>query len=104
VKTAFPPTAYVVTDLMKGVVEIGTEKGTRAGPASRRQDRDFYQLSGRCSSVSYPNCCAASGGRDDFKPIGHDATGGQVALPIWLSYMQEALRSVPVHDFEPPPG
>ena len=48
--------------------------------------------------------CGVWVGRDDFKPIGHDATGGQIALPIWLSYMQEALRSVPVRDFEAPPG
>ena len=43
-------------------------------------------------------------GRDDFKPIGPDATGGQVALPIWLAYMREATRGQPARDFAPPPG
>jgi penicillin-binding protein 1A len=43
-------------------------------------------------------------GRDDFKPIGHDATGGQVALPIWLDFMRAAHTDKPVRDFAPPPG
>jgi penicillin-binding protein 1A len=43
-------------------------------------------------------------GRDDFTPIGHDATGGQVALPIWLEYMRDAVKRAPPRDFAPPPG
>ena len=101
-----PETAYVVTDLMKGVVEIGTGKKARelgrpaagkTGTSTNYRDAWFFGF--------VPELlCGVWVGRDDFKPIGHDATGGQIALPIWLSYMQEALRSVPVRDFEPPPG
>ncbi len=101
-----PETAYVVTDLMKGVVEVGTGKKARelgrpaagkTGTSTNYRDAWFFGF--------VPELlCGVWVGRDDFKPIGHDATGGQVALPIWLSYMQEALRSVPVRDFEPPPG
>jgi penicillin-binding protein 1A len=101
-----PETAYVVTDLMKGVVEIGTGKKARelgrpaagkTGTSTNYRDAWFFGF--------VPELlCGVWVGRDDFKPIGHDATGGQVALPIWLSYMQEALGSLPVHDFEPPPG
>ena len=101
-----PETAYVVTDLMKGVVEVGTGKKARelgrpaagkTGTSTNYRDAWFYGF--------VPELlCGVWVGRDDFKPIGHDATGGQVALPIWLAYMQEALRSVPASDFEPPPG
>jgi len=101
-----PETAYVVTDLMKGVIEIGTGKKARelgrpaagkTGTSTNYRDAWFFGF--------VPELlCGVWVGRDDFKPIGHDATGGQVALPIWLSYMQEALRSAPVHDFDPPPG
>ena len=101
-----PETAYVVTDLMKGVVEIGTGKKARelgrpaagkTGTSTNYRDAWFFGF--------VPELlCGVWVGRDDFKPIGHDATGGQVALPIWLSYMQQALGSVPVRDFEPPPG
>jgi penicillin-binding protein 1A len=101
-----PETAYVVTDLMKGVVEIGTGKKARelgrpaagkTGTSTNYRDAWFFGFVPQL-------LCGVWVGRDDFKPIGHDATGGQVALPIWLSYMQEALRSTPVGDFEPPPG
>jgi penicillin-binding protein 1A len=101
-----PETAYVVTDLMKGVVEVGTGKKARelgrpaagkTGTSTNYRDAWFYGF--------VPELlCGVWVGRDDFKPVGHDATGGQVALPIWLAYMQEALRAVPVTDFEPPPG
>jgi penicillin-binding protein 1A len=101
-----PETAYVVTDLMKGVVEIGTGKKARelgrpaagkTGTSTNYRDAWFFGF--------VPELlCGVWVGRDDFKPIGHDATGGQVALPIWLAYMHEALGSLPVHDFEPPPG
>ncbi len=43
-------------------------------------------------------------GRDDFKTIAYDATGGQTALPIWLEFMQGGHPDTPVRDFAPPPG
>jgi penicillin-binding protein 1A len=43
-------------------------------------------------------------GRDDFKSICYDATGGQTALPIWLEFMQGSHPDTPVRDFPPPPG
>lgn len=101
-----PEIAYVVTDLMKGVVEVGTAKKARelgrpaagkTGTSTNYRDAWFYGF--------VPELlCGVWVGRDDFKPVGHDATGGQVALPIWLSFMREAMRSTPIHDFEPPPG
>jgi penicillin-binding protein 1A len=112
--TATPPrarrlsaeTAYIVTDLMKGVVEIGTGKKARelgrpaagkTGTSTNFRDAWFFGFT--------PDLlCGIWIGRDDFKPIAHDATGGQVALPIWLSYMRSALAGVPARDFEPPPG
>jgi penicillin-binding protein 1A len=101
-----PETAYIVTDLMKGVVEVGTAKKARelgrpaagkTGTSTNYRDAWFFGFTPEL-------LCGVWVGRDDFKPIGHDATGGQVALPIWLSYMREALRDVPVRDFQPPPG
>jgi penicillin-binding protein 1A len=101
-----PETAYIVTDLMKGVVEIGTAKRARelgrpaagkTGTSTNYRDAWFYGFTPEL-------LCGVWVGRDDFKPIGHDATGGQVALPIWLAYMKEALRGLPVRDFHTPPG
>jgi penicillin-binding protein 1A len=101
-----PEVAYVVTDLMKGVVEVGTGKKARelgrpaagkTGTSTNYRDAWFYGFTPEL-------LCGVWVGRDDFKPVGHDVTGGQVAVPIWLAYMREALRDVPVRDFQPPPG
>lgn len=101
-----PETAYIVTDLMKGVVEAGTGRKARelgrpaagkTGTSTNYRDAWFFGFTPEL-------VCGVWVGRDDFKPVGHDATGGQVALPIWLAYMQEALRGLPVRDFAPPPG
>jgi penicillin-binding protein 1A len=101
-----PETAYVVTDLMKGVVEIGTGKKAQAlgrpvagktGTSTNYRDAWFYGFT--------PDLlCGVWVGRDDFKPVGHDVTGGQVAVPIWLDFMREAEKGHPVRDFPTPPG
>ncbi|MDO8461476.1 MAG: hypothetical protein Q7S98_01305, partial [Deltaproteobacteria bacterium] len=41
-------------------------------------------------------------GYDSKKKLGEKMTGGIIAAPIWLSYMQEALKDKPVAKFEPP--
>jgi penicillin-binding protein 1A len=101
-----PETAYVVTDLMKGVVEIGTGKKARelGRPAAGKTGTSTNYRDAWFFGFTPDVLCGVWVGRDDFKPIGHDATGGQVALPIWLAYMREATRGTPVTDFAPPPG
>jgi penicillin-binding protein 1A len=101
-----PETAYVVTDLMKGVVEIGTGKRALAlgrpaagktGTSTNFRDAWFFGFTADL-------LCGVWVGRDDFKPMGHDVTGGQVAVPIWLDFMQAAHEGLPVRDFPIPPG
>jgi penicillin-binding protein 1A len=101
-----PETAYIVTDLMKGVVEIGTAKKARelgrpaagkTGTSTNYRDAWFY-------GFTRDLLCGVWVGRDDFKPVAHDATGGQVALPIWLAYMKEAEKGLPIRDFDAPAG
>jgi penicillin-binding protein 1A len=88
------------------VVEIGTGKRARelgrpaagkTGTSTNYRDAWFYGFTPQL-------LCGVWVGRDDFKPIGHDAAGGQIALPIWLAYMKEAMKDEPVRDFAPPPG
>jgi penicillin-binding protein 1A len=45
-------------------------------------------------------------GNDDFKSLGRGELGGRAALPIWISYMQSALKDKPANDFVlvPPAG
>ena len=43
-------------------------------------------------------------GFDNQVSLGKRETGGRVAAPVWLAFMQEALRGQPVTDFPIPPG
>ena len=43
-------------------------------------------------------------GFDQPKSLGKNQTGGVVALPIWVSYMEKALKDIPEMPREMPPG
>jgi penicillin-binding protein 1A len=43
-------------------------------------------------------------GRDDSTPIGDKITGGGVAVPIWVDFMQKAHPRTKVRDFPVPPN
>jgi penicillin-binding protein 1A len=102
---ALPPSiAYLMVDLMKGVVLRGTAKkaqdlgrptGGKTGTATGFRDAWF---------IGYTTdlICGVWVGRDNFKPISASATGGSTALPIWLAYMRAAHPDTPVRDFTPP--
>ena len=101
-----PETAYIVTDLMKGVVEIGTAKKARelGRPAAGKTGTSTNYRDAWFFGFTPDLLCGVWVGRDDFKPVAHDATGGQVSLPIWLAYMKEAEKGRPVRDFAVPAG
>ncbi len=101
-----PETAYIVTDLMKGVVEVGTGKKARelGRPAAGKTGTSTNYRDAWFFGFTPDLLCGVWIGRDDFKPIAHDATGGQVALPVWLSFMRQALQGTPPRDFAPPAG
>ena len=45
-------------------------------------------------------------GNDDFKSLGRGEYGGRAALPIWIAFMQSAMKDVPLNEFTltPPAG
>ena len=43
-------------------------------------------------------------GYDNPKKLGSRETGGGLSLPVWIEYMQHALKSVPVMELPVPPG
>jgi penicillin-binding protein 1A len=98
--------AYVLVDMMKNVVERGTGQrakelgrptGGKTGTSNEFRDNWF---------IGYTRdlVCGVWVGRDDFKPIGYDATGGTTAAPIWTEFMKAGHPATPVRDFDPPPG
>jgi penicillin-binding protein 1A len=99
-------TAYVMVDLMKNVVQNGTGRraqelgrpcGGKTGTSNDFKDAWFVGYTRDLIAVVWV-------GRDDFKQIGYDATGGVTALPIWLDFMEHGHPDTPVRDFDAPPG
>ncbi|MFQ5588671.1 MAG: penicillin-binding transpeptidase domain-containing protein, partial [Nitrospiria bacterium] len=97
-------TAYVVTNILEDVVQRGTAKRARAlgrpvagktGTTNEYTDAWF---------VGYtPNLAAGVWvGFDDNRSLGHREAGGRAALPIWVSFMDEALSLLPVVPFPIP--
>ncbi|MDB5932282.1 MAG: penicillin-binding protein family [Polaromonas sp.] len=43
-------------------------------------------------------------GYDTPKKLGDKETGGGLSLPIWINYMEYALKGVPVTEYRPPEG
>jgi penicillin-binding protein 1A len=99
-----PSVAYVVTQMMRSVVEGGT--ATRAlvldrpvagktGPSNESRTVWFGGFSPELAAMVWV-------GFDDNAPLGR-ATGGSAALPIWIRFMGRALDGVPRRDFAAPP-
>jgi penicillin-binding protein 1A len=97
-------TAYVMVDMMKNVVEKGTGQKARelnrpaAGKTGTSNDfKDNWFV-----AFSRDLLAGVWVGRDDFKSIGNDATGGTTAAPIWTEFMKAAHPATPVRDFDAP--
>lgn len=99
-----PELAYVMTSLMQGVIQEGT--GTRvralgrpaAGKTGTTNDfRDAWFLGFTPELVT-----GVWVGFDDGTALGRHESGGRVASPVWLEFMQRALKGRPTTDFAIP--
>ena len=106
VRAVSPESAFLVTYLMRGVMQQGTGasssrwglSGVTAGKTGTTDDlRDAW-------FVGYTPDLAVGVwvGVDDGHPVG--LTGSQAALPIWATVMQAAVRRVPPRPFTVPQG
>lgn len=101
-----PEIAYLITNLLKGVVERGTGWKARslgrpaAGKTGTTNDyRDAWFVGYTPSLVA-----GVWVGYDDQRSIGRKETGARAALPIWLEFMKKAHKDVEPEDFAPPEG
>ena len=101
-----PQTAFLMTHLLRGVVEHGTGRRMKAlgrpvagktGTTNDLRDAWFIGFTPRL-------VCGVWVGRDDNRPLGRRETGARAAGPIWLYFMQKALQDTPPQDFPVPPG
>ncbi|MES2900532.1 MAG: penicillin-binding protein 1A [Pseudomonadota bacterium] len=99
--------AYLVDSMLKDVVRFGT--ATKALSLKRAD------ISGKTGTTNdsidawfagyHPNLVGIAWiGYDQPKNLGNKETGGGLALPIWISYMQKALKDEPVEERAVPGG
>ena len=99
--------AFIMDNMMQDVTRVGT-----AARAARLGRSDLAGKTGTTNEfvdawfAGYQPTLVAIAwvGFDQPKTLGRNQTGGVVALPIWVSYMEKALKDVPEMPREMPPG
>jgi penicillin-binding protein 1A len=101
-----PEVAYVLTTMMKDVIDYGTGAGAKVlgrplagktGTAQEHRDAWFVGFSPEMVAGVWV-------GFDSHDPLGPKETGAGAALPAWIGFMRDAhARRAPL-DFEPPPN
>lgn len=101
-----PEIAYVITDMLRGVVEDPGGTGGRAASLGRELAAKTGTTNGYFDAwfVGYtPNIATGVWvGFDKEKTIGKSEVGGKAALPIWLSFMKDAHSNLPMLSFQIP--
>jgi penicillin-binding protein 1A len=101
-----PVTAYLITDMMRAVIEegsgfrakeLGRPVAGKTGTTNQFLDAWFVGFSpGQATGVWV--------GYDKPDSMGRNETGSRAAAPIWVEYMREALRDDERREFEVPNG
>ena len=105
-KVARPDTTYLVTNMMRSVLNEGTGAGARAagftldaagksGTTNDLRDAWFVGFTPELLTVVWV-------GFDDNQPV--SLSGSQAALPIWTQFMKSATAGRPSVEFEVPEG
>ena len=103
-----PRNAFIMNSLLQEI----TRSGTAARAQATLKRPDLFGKTGTTNDsvdawfVGYqPTLVAAAWvGYDTPRNLGSRETGGGLSLPIWISFMSEALKGVPVAPYTPPPG
>jgi penicillin-binding protein 1A len=101
-----PQNAFIMTHLLQGVVQHGTGQRAKvlgrpiAGKTGTSSDYSDAWFVGYTSSL----LTGVWVGFDDKTSLGINETGARAALPIWISFMDQALKSTSVETLKPPKG
>jgi penicillin-binding protein 1A len=99
-------TAYLITNMMEDVIQKGT------GQAAKVISRPIAGKTGTTDEFinawfigGAPNLVSGIYvGFDDRRSLGETESGAHAALPIWINFMKEALKHIPVMAFTIPEG
>ena len=103
-----PRNAFLMTSMMQGVIQQGTAVRARqlgrsdiagkTGTTSNFIDAWFCGYQENLVTIAWT-------GFSNPKSLGKKQTGGRVALPMWINYMDKALADImPETDMTPPQG
>jgi len=101
-----PITAYQIATMLEGVVQHGTAIQARilARPVGGKTGTTNEYRSAWFIGFTPQLVVGTFVGFDDNRSLGHGETGAVAAVPIFIEFMQEALKGLPVMDFAAPPG
>jgi len=99
--------AFVMTDVMTDVIQRGTAQAAKslgrtdlAGKTGTTSDRRDAWFVGFNADI----VAAAWIGFDQERSLGDNEEGGRTALPMWVHFMDVALKDRPDHRLPEPPG
>jgi penicillin-binding protein 1A len=103
-----PANAFVMTDMMRDVIQRGTAQRAavalgrrdiagKTGTTSDRRDTWFVGFNADLAAAVWI-------GFDQERSLGEQEEGGKTALPMWIDFMQEALRDRAEHRQPEPAG
>lgn len=99
-------TAYGITNMMEDVIQKGTGQAAKvigrpiAGKTGTTNDFiNAWFIGGAPNLVT-----GVYVGFDDRRSLGETESGAHAALPIWINFMKEALKPLPVVAFTVPEG
>jgi penicillin-binding protein 1A len=102
-----PAVNYLMNSMLRDVVQSGTAIRARAlgrsdiaGKTGTTNDGKDVWFNGYTATIA----ASAWLGFDNPTPLGSKETGGDAALPMWMSFMREALKGVPQKALVPPQG
>jgi len=107
-RTIEPRNAFLMTSLLQEV----TRSGTAARAQATLKRPDIYGKTGTTNDsmdawfAGYQQTLTAVTwiGYDTPRKLGDRETGGGLSLPIWISYMETALKNVPISEPAAPEG
>ncbi len=100
-----PAVNYLMNSMLREVVQGGTATRAKslgrkdlAGKTGTTNDQKDAWFNGYSHTVS----ASAWIGYDNPTPLGNGETGGEAALPMWMSFMHDALQGQPEQELEIP--
>ena len=100
-----PEDVFILNSMLQDVIRVGTGRRAlslgradlagKTGTTNNAQDAWFAGYQRNMAALAWV-------GYDQPRSLGERETGGGLALPIWIDFMQEALKKVPVSTPEMP--